>query len=108
MYNNLNVVEVIDLTSLTVRVGGWATTGGRRTNPVIVDGLVGVQNRREALSGVDIDILDFSGLMFNTVSFNESDVVVVDGESPEGTARHREDTQAVPLPLLDVYDSPGN
>lgn len=42
--------------------------------------------------------------MLNPISFNESNVVVVDRKGEEGTTGDSEDTEPVALPLLNVYD----
>jgi hypothetical protein len=99
---NQYVSEPVGDEKLTVGVACWGTTGGRSTDPVVVDRLVSIQDGRVTLSSVDIDILDLSGHMFNTIGLNEGDIVVVDREGKEWAASNCEDAQAVSLSLFDI------
>lgn len=56
-------------------------------------------------TSVDIDVLDFNGVMFNAIRFHKGNVVIVDGESEERAAGNCENAQPVPLSLLDIYNS---
>lgn len=90
---------------LTVGVIGRVTTGRRSSDPVIVDWLIGFEDNRDTLSCVDIDVLDLSRLMLDTIGFYERYVVVVNREGEERPASDSEDTEPVTLPMLDIDHS---
>lgn len=86
----------------TVWIISRATTGGRSADPVVIDRLIGIQDGRDTLGSVDVDVLNLDGIVFDTVSLYEGNVVAVDRESEERTTRESENAQAVPLALLYV------
>lgn len=86
----------------TVRVVRRIATSGRSTDPVVINRLIGIQDNRDTLSSVNIDVLHFNGVVLNTIGFYEGDVVIVDREGKEGTTSGSKDTEAVSLAFLDV------
>jgi len=91
-----------------VGVVGRVATSGRSTDPVVVDGLVGVENSRNTLGGVNINVLDSDRVVFDTIGFHEGDVVVINGEGKEWTAGCGENAEPVALATLNVNDSEWN
>ena len=71
----------------TVGIVSCITTSWRCSYPVVIDWLVGIENRRDSLSGIDIYVLNFNGIMFNTIRLHECDVMVVDREGKERPTR---------------------
>ena len=68
------------------------------------DVLVGSENKRVALTSVDLDGVDGKGLVVDGVDFNDSHVVTVDGEGEVGVARDGNEAEAVTLALGDGDD----
>lgn len=60
------------------------------------------------LTSINIDVLDGDGIMLNSISLDESDVVPINREGEEGAAGNGKDAQPVSLPLDDIDNSIGN
>lgn len=87
---------------LTIWIVSCATASRRCSDPVVVYWLVGVENRRDPLSSIDIYVLNFDWIMFNAIGLHECDVVVVDREGEKWPARQGKDTEPVTLAFFNV------
>jgi len=67
----------------TVWIVSRSTTSWRCSDPVIIYWLIGVEDCRDPLSSVNIYILDFNWIMFNTIGLHEGDVMIVNREGKE-------------------------
>jgi hypothetical protein len=89
-----------------VGVAGWVTTYEGSVEPVVVDGLVGVENDRVALACKHVNLLDGMRLSSLSVSLNDSQIVLVDGNSEDIASRLVDDAEAVALASDDVNNGP--
>ena len=53
------------------------------SDPVIVYWLIGMEDRRDPLSSINIYILNFDWIMFNAIGLHESNVMVINREGKE-------------------------
>jgi hypothetical protein len=66
--------------------------------------LVSFEDNGNTLSRIDVDILNFNRIVLDTVGFHESDIVIINREGEEWSARDGNDTESVALSALDVDD----
>lgn len=77
---------------------------GVATNPVVANGLIGVENKGVALRSEDINGVHIKGYRVLSVGFNNGHLVTVDSEVVIGFASDVNESNAVPLALLDIQD----
>jgi len=87
---------------LTIWIVSCAAASRRCSDPVVIYWLVGVENRRDPLSSINIYVLNFDWIMFNAIGLHKCDVVVVDREGEKWPARQSKDTEPVTLAFFNV------
>lgn len=70
---------------------------GIGADPVVVNGLVGVKDEGEALPSKDSDAVDGERDDVDSVDFNDSESMSVDGENIVRVARDRDEAKAIPF-----------
>lgn len=60
------------------------------------------------MSSIDINVLNSDRVVLDTVSLDEGQVVIINGEGKEGTAGGGKDAEPVALATLDIDHSEGN
>lgn len=58
-------------------------------------------SEEQILTNIDVDILESHGIVFGPVQLDNGQVVLVNAESEEWTARNLDETEAVAFALLD-------
>jgi hypothetical protein len=76
-----------------------------RLYTVIVNGLVGSQNERVALTGVYNERIDYKRLSVNAIGLDNRHIVSIDREGEVWIARDRDETETVSLARFNSYDS---
>jgi hypothetical protein len=66
--------------------------------------LSGIEDNRNTLGRIDVNVLDIDRIMLDTISFHEGQVVIINRECEEWPARDSNDTEPVALALLDIDD----
>jgi len=91
-----------------VRVSSSASTDIWEVNPVVTNGLVGIEDDGVTLASKDIETRDGVRLDFNTIGFDDGEVVLVDRHRKFATNGLRDDTKTVALAGLNFLDSEGD
>lgn len=89
----------------TRKAGG--TDVGVGANPVVGGRPVGIQNKRVPLPGKDLNAVDVDWTDIDTINFDDSQNVSIDGENVVGVARDRDKAKAVSTVANNRDDSKG-
>ena len=65
------------------------------TEPVVVNSSASIHNDRVALSDENRERVDYEGLVFDTVGFDDSEVVAIERDGEEGPAGNVDKTEAI-------------
>ena len=76
----------------------------RRERTVVGDGLVGVEDKRVALAGEDLDGINDLRLVVDSIRFDDGHSVIINREDEVGIATHVDEAEAIPLALGDRDD----
>jgi len=91
-----------------VRVGERVSTDVWQIDPVVANGLVGIEDNVVSLASKDINGFDGVGLNCDTIDANDGEVVVVDRHGEFTTDGLGDDTETVAETRLDRLNSEGN
>jgi hypothetical protein len=95
-------------TGVQGRVWGVEAVGVHQSaDPVVVDGLVGMDQDRIPLSNVNRETLDLNGLHIDTIGFNDCQVMVIDRELEVGKTSSVDDTNTIGSPCLEIEQRHG-
>jgi len=94
--------------NVEVRVSSSASTDVGEVNPVVTNGLVGIEDDGVTLASKDVETRDDVRLDLNTVDFDDGEVVLVDRHGEFATDGLGDDTETVALAGLDCLDGEGD